>query len=87
MARGGRPWRRLVAYVVRRDGGICHLCGRPGADSADHLIPVAEGGTDDPSNLRAVHHNAGPRCNRVRGTLPVDAVRPWLEADGRDWTW
>ena len=60
---GARAWRRLVAQIVERDGGRCRLCGRPGADSADHVKRLADGGSDEPSNLRAAH----VACNRQRG--------------------
>lgn len=87
--RGGRPWRRKVAYVIRRDGGICHLCGQPGADTADHLIPYSQGGSDDPSNLAAAHHNTPPYCNRVRGDRGIeqarDAVAPLVESPHWEW--
>lgn len=84
--RGGRPWRRLVAQIIQRDGGICHLCGKPGADSADHLTPVALGGAPmDPANLKAVHHSVEPRCNNKRGLADVDAFR--TATTGPDWTW
>lgn len=62
----GRAWRELRDRILR-DSDICHICGQPGADSVDHLVPVARGGTNDRSNLRPAHHNAGPRCNRVKG--------------------
>lgn len=41
--------------VITRDGTICHVCGIAGANQADHVIPVAEGGADDESNMRAIH--------------------------------
>jgi 5-methylcytosine-specific restriction endonuclease McrA len=96
VSRTGRPWRSLVARILRRDSGICHICGRPGADSADHLTPFSAGGTDHPSNLAAAHHNVWPNCNRIRGDRPVDAARADVmklleERDDRpavrDWDW
>lgn len=85
----GRRWReRVVPAVVRRDGGVCHLCGQPGATSADHLIPRSHGGTNQLANLAAVH----PRCNSIRGTRPVEVARADIarrdEADAEaSWTW
>jgi 5-methylcytosine-specific restriction endonuclease McrA len=87
-ARGGsRPWRRTVARIIRRDGGICHLCGQPGADSADHVIPKSQGGSDHASNLRAVHHNVAPRCNRIRGDRPIEQTQALLTPTTNDWDW
>ncbi len=72
----GHRWRQLKARIIRRDNGICHLCDRPGADSADHLEPEAHGGPRwDPHNLAAVHHDVWPRCNRIRGDRPIEAAR------------
>lgn len=83
---------RLKPAVLRRDGGICHLCHQPGADSADHLLPRSLGGKDTMSNLAAVHHNTGQRCNRYRGDrIDLDSVRAELAAargtvsTGWDW--
>jgi hypothetical protein len=50
----------------------CWLCGHPGADQADHAIPVSMGGTSALSNLRPAHGTApcptcGRHCNQERG--------------------
>nr|CDU26570.1 hypothetical protein [Micrococcus sp. A1] len=37
----------------------------------DHLIPVSQGGTDDPENLILTHL----ACNMRRGTKDIDEVR------------
>lgn len=63
----GRPWRRLRAQILVRDLYLCQCddCAKRKApliaDEVDHTIPVAEGGTDDPSNLRAMHHDCHAR--------------------------
>lgn len=56
-------WRALRKLVLRRDAGICHVCGKPGATDVDHVIPFGEGGTDEPSNLAPIH----PRpCHQLK---------------------
>lgn len=87
-ARTGRHWREhTVPRVLRRDHGICHLCGQPGADTADHLVPASLGGTDDLSNLAAAHHDP---CNILRGNRPIEVARAELArlAPSTDaWSW
>lgn len=72
----GHKWRVLKAQVLVEENYICHLCHQPGADSADHVIPVSIRPDLEMErwNLRAVHHNAGPRCNRKRGDRPLPAA-------------
>ena len=53
----------------------CHICGHPGSDVLDHILPKARGGTDHPSNLAPAHHNnpcpdCGNKCNRIKGDRP-----------------
>lgn len=75
----GAVYRRIVQYVVSRDYGICHVCGHPGANSADHHPhPVTERPdlARDPANLRAIHGHpsACPVCSPAaiaRGGKPV----------------
>ena len=88
--RTGRPFQTRKARVIRRDGGICHLCGGPGADTADHLVPHTLGGTDAMSNLAAAHHDVWPKCNRIRGNRSIaearaDIARILNTTD--DWEW
>jgi 5-methylcytosine-specific restriction endonuclease McrA len=59
-SRGGstRRWRELRLRILRRDRYLCRYCGGE-ANTVDHVLPKARGGTDDPSNLVA----ACARCN------------------------
>lgn len=60
-------------YLAARDGWRCHLCRRTinpkrkwpdrMCVTVDHLIPVIEGGSDEPDNLRLAHLS----CNSSRG--------------------
>lgn len=46
--------RRLRFEILRRDGHTCRYCGAKAPDVAltvDHVIPIALGGGDDPTNL------------------------------------
>jgi 5-methylcytosine-specific restriction protein A len=66
--RGGRPWRRLRDEVLKRDRYMCRCeacrsCGLVTlADEVDHIVPLFEGGTDEPSNLRAINHD----CHKLK---------------------
>ena len=48
-----KPWQ--VRAILRRDRYICHVCGGEGADQADHVIPLAEGGANHTDNGAAIH--------------------------------
>ncbi len=45
--------------IMRRYQRVCHLCGLPGSNVVDHVIELADGGTEDEANLRPAHE----RCN------------------------
>lgn len=67
----GRRATKLTAAVLATKGTICHLCGMPGADTADHILPRALGGPDDLDNLVPAHK----RCNSSRGAMPIELWR------------
>lgn len=53
------------AYIIERDGGRCHACGkkcRPDEIHLDHLVPLARGGTHALENIAV----ACARCNVSR---------------------
>lgn len=59
-----RDYRNKRARILRASD-VCWICGLPGADSVDHVVPLDRGGTNDPSNLRPAHMHP---CNRAKGT-------------------
>lgn len=64
-------WKKLRKRVLR-ESDICHICGQPGADSVDHIIPVDVAPELEyvRSNLAPAHHDVPPKCNRVKGNRP-----------------
>lgn len=73
---GTAKYRARRRWILERDGGICWLCGRPGADTVDHVTPRFHGGTDDPGNLKAAHGG----CNfgrRERAPRVASPTRAW----------
>ena len=51
---------------MRAHDGVCHICGQGAADAIDHIVPVAWGGSDDPSNLAPAHTS----CKSATGDAP-----------------
>lgn len=65
--------KRLRFEVLRRDNYTCRYCGAKAPDvpmRVDHVVPVALGGSDDPSNLVA----ACEPCNTGKSSIPADAA-------------
>jgi hypothetical protein len=49
--------------ILLRDLGVCGICGQQITQNAidiDHVIPIAAGGTHEPSNVQLAH----PTCNK-----------------------
>ena len=65
--RGGAKWARQVALCLATYGTTCHLCGLPGATTADHVVPKSKGGSDALCNLRPAHAH----CNYSRQDRPL----------------
>lgn len=53
-------WPATRRRILKRDHGICHVCGRPGADQVDHL-EAGDDHSDD--NLAAIHDDP---CHRAK---------------------
>ncbi|MDK4252614.1 HNH endonuclease [Corynebacterium propinquum] len=67
----GRRASQLRALTLATYGDLCHLCGWPGATTADHIIPRSLGGDDSLANLRPAHST----CNYSRGNMTVQQWR------------
>lgn len=64
--------KRLRYEILRRDNNTCRYCGASAPEVAltiDHVVPVALGGTDDPTNLVA----ACKDCNAGKTSSSPDA--------------
>jgi 5-methylcytosine-specific restriction protein A len=77
--RGGRPWRRLVEAVKRRDQYTCQSCGRVTEDGeCDHIVPLSQGGTDDLSNLQWLCREPCHRAKTAREGSGASNHPEWL---------
>lgn len=66
--------KRLRFEVLKRDGFRCRYCGASSLSvllHVDHVIPRAEGGTDDPENLMT----ACAPCNLGKSDVQLDDER------------
>lgn len=77
--------RRLRFEVLRRDQHTCRYCGGQAPDvqlTVDHVVPVALGGADDPSNLVAACRD----CNAGKAsTSPEEHHVVGVSAEARRW--
>lgn len=68
---GGRRAQDYTRRTLEVYGDVCIICGRPGSDTADHVIPRVEGGAVyDLDNLGPAHG----RCNSSRGRRQLRPV-------------
>jgi len=66
MGLSGGAWDTLRRRVLERDRGCCYLCDKAGppATQVDHLIEVANGGTNDLPSLASCHRSCHERRHR-----------------------
>lgn len=54
----GTAWDKQRKRILERDCGLCQPCKRRGwltqATMVDHIVPKAEGGSDDDTNLQSI---------------------------------
>jgi len=60
--RTGRKGQEMLYQALYVHGDVCVLCGQPGANSLEHLVPLALGGhPTDPANQNVSHRTCGQR--------------------------
>lgn len=74
--------------IFERDGWRCHVCGKfvrrygdsehPMAATLDHVVPISEGGTHTPGNIRTAHRC----CNIQRDIERRKGMRRWKKRWG-----
>ena len=69
----GKVSARELAAMFNRYHGNCAYCGKPGADSFDHVVPLSRGGANDISNLLPAHI----RCNQDLATWDNNLEHPY----------
>lgn len=70
--------KKLRFEIFKRDGFTCQYCGKTPPEAileTDHIIPIAEGGTDDINNLITSCF----ACNRGKAKIPLDKLPPTLK--------
>ena len=58
--------------ILERYQDTCHVCGKRGADQVDHVVPLAEGGFDNETNLAPIHGNP---CHRRKTAAEAKRAR------------
>lgn len=79
--RSSRQWQHLRLQVLHRDGWQCTRCGSRQRLEVDHVVPLADGGTDDKDNLRTLCRACHVAETRGRWrTHQVDGQADWEAA-------
>ena len=81
------PNYKALRQRILADQPNCAICGRPGADTIDHIQPLELGGTNEEHNLRPAHRSCNSRLganlvnakNKARFDARRQAVTFWNE--------
>jgi 5-methylcytosine-specific restriction endonuclease McrA len=76
-----RDWGRTRKRILLRDQGVCYVCGRPGANQVDHIVPASQGGSDEDSNLGAIHEYP---CHAAKTAREANAKNPLAQSRKRE---
>lgn len=84
---GGARAQRFRLLVLDHYGTTCWLCGKPGADTVDHVVPLQHGGAPfDLGNARPAHSGCnGGRGNRTRHNRRTVVPADRTNATSREW--
>ncbi len=87
----GRRWMTIRERIFNRDCGLCQECQRNGqltlATQVDHIIALANGGSNDDDNLECICDDCHDRkTNADLGYKPrvVTGLDGWPQADERN---
>lgn len=69
--------------IAERDGQLCYLCGKEVSvheASFEHVVPLCEGGSHTPENVRLAHR----LCNSRKGSRRLSEIdlSKWESYDG-----
>lgn len=71
-------WHRIQRQVLA-DSDICYVCGKPGSDGVDHVIPRHKGGSEGRENLAPIHtdpcHNRKSSAEGISRKRELRALR------------
>jgi 5-methylcytosine-specific restriction endonuclease McrA len=65
-------YKRNRKLILEQSQHICHYC-QGYANTADHIVPVSQGGTHELSNLLAACH----QCNSTRQDRTMVRLKYW----------
>lgn len=68
-----KDWPTTTRRILRRDSGICHVCGHRGANGVDHIVAAIDGGSEDDTNLAAIHEHP---CHAAKTSREANRHNP-----------